>query len=83
MKAESRNESNSFPSQTEKFLTVKELARRYRSPEIVIYRWILEKRFPENVVLRLGSKILINRENLEVFESQGGNLLKGSEQDSV
>jgi excisionase family DNA binding protein len=56
------------------FLTVKEVAQRYRTSEAMIYRWISERRFPENVVLKLGSKILINRNSLEFFESEGGNL---------
>jgi excisionase family DNA binding protein len=62
--------------QYKEFFTVSELAIRYRTSNAMIYRWIAEKRFPENVVMRLGSKILINRENLEIFESQGGDLLK-------
>ena len=58
------------------FLTVKEVAQRYRTSNAMIYRWISQKCFPENVVIRLGSKILIHRENLEVFESTGGELFQ-------
>ena len=65
---------NQFES--EKFLTVAETAHRYRTSEQVIYRWITEKRFPANAVLRLGRKILINRRNLQIFENQGGELIK-------
>lgn len=55
---------------TEEFLTVQETAERYRTNNQMIYRWISEKRFPKNAVLRLGRKILINRKKLEEFESQ-------------
>lgn len=58
------------------FLNVRELATRYRTSEAVIYRWISQKCFPANVVIKLGSKILIHRGNLEMFESKGGVLFK-------
>lgn len=60
-----------FPN-ADDFLTVKELAARYRTSTAVCFQWIAEKRFPENVILRLGRKILINRKNLETFEATGG-----------
>ena len=58
----------------QKFLTVPEVAKRYRTNNQVIYRWVSEKRFPENVVLRLGRKILFHCQNLEAFETRQGSL---------
>ena len=58
------------------FLTVDEVAERYQTSRYVIYEWITKKHFPVNVVLRLGRKILINRENLERFEQTGGTAQK-------
>lgn len=52
------------------FITVSEVAHRYRTSEAMIYRWLSENQIPPSVVLRLGRKILINRKKLEEFESQ-------------
>jgi excisionase family DNA binding protein len=60
----------------EEFMTVSEVANRYRTSSPMIYRWVAESRFPESVVLRLGRKILIHRKNLEAYEAQGGDLFK-------
>lgn len=71
-----QNKNLSDNCSSEKFLTVKEVARRYRTSSAMIYRWISQKCFPETVVIRLGSKILFQRESLERFESNGGELFK-------
>ena len=60
-----------FPNNDE-FLTVKEVAARYRTSPAVVFQWIAEKRFPENVIVRLGRKILVNRKSLQEFEANGG-----------
>lgn len=60
--------------ESREFLIAQELAIRYRTSQLMIYRWVSEKRFPENVVLRLGRKILFHRQNLEEFELKGGDL---------
>lgn len=52
------------------YITVGEVAHRYRTSEAMIYRWLSENQIPQSVVLRLGRKILINRKKLEAFESQ-------------
>lgn len=58
----------------EEFLKITEAAKRYRTSPQVFYRWVAENRFPENVVFRIGRKILIHRINLEIFENSGGEL---------
>ena len=65
-------------SELKQFLMVKEVAVRYRTSTLMIYRWVSEKRFPENVVFRLGRKILFHRQNLEAFEVEGGDLFQKS-----
>ena len=68
-----------FEVAKENFLLVPEVAERYRTSSPMIYRWVSENRFPENVVFRLGRKILFHRQNLEAFEAQGGELLKNKD----
>lgn len=59
-----------------KFMTVDELAERYGTSRYVGYEMISKNYFPQDVVLRLGRKILIHRENLERFEAKGGTAAK-------
>lgn len=77
---ENEHESNvlAFPNADE-FGTVKELAARYRTSPPVVFQWIAEKKFPENVILRLGRKILIHWKNLEAFEANGGTTAQTEE----
>ena len=77
---ENGHESNvlAFPN-ADDFGTVKELAARYRTSPAVCFQWIAEKKFPENVILRLGRKILINWKNLEAFEATGGTAAQPEE----
>ncbi len=60
----------------ENFITVDELAERYKTSRYVVYEWIAKNHFPADVILRLGRKILINQKNLERFEAAGGTATK-------
>jgi predicted DNA-binding transcriptional regulator AlpA len=71
-----KSRENTDENGEQEFLTVPENSSRYRTTDAVMYRWIAENRFPQNVVIRLGRKILFHRKNLETFESQGGELFK-------
>jgi hypothetical protein len=55
-----------------KFISVEELAERYNTSKFVVYEMIAKNYFPTDVILRLNRKILINIENLERFEADGG-----------
>ncbi|HEX8279035.1 MAG TPA: helix-turn-helix domain-containing protein [Segetibacter sp.] len=76
MKQINKSKKNKKENSEQEFLTVPENAARYRTTPPVMYRWIVENRFPENALLRIGRKILFHRKNLEAFESQGGELFK-------
>lgn len=66
-------ESNvlAFP-EADVYMEVTQLAARHHTTPAVTYQDIANGKYPANVVLRLGRKILIHRKNLEAFEANGG-----------
>ncbi len=68
---ETENNVIAFP-EADVYMEVPQLAARHHTTPAVAYQDIANGKYPANVVLRLGRKILIHRKNLEAFEANGG-----------
>jgi Helix-turn-helix domain len=67
-------------SQIKRYGIVPEVAEQYRTSPAQIYSWVREGRFPANCVLRIGKKILLDLDALDVWATNGGSPTDGVSQ---
>ena len=60
------------------FLTAKEAAEKIRTSEAMVFEWVRNGTLESPVVARIGRKILINSQELELWLQRGGTMQKDS-----
>lgn len=64
--------------QTVEFKTCKETAKRLLTSEAQVFEWVRNGTLSAPVVARIGRKILINSNELELWLQRGGTMQKDS-----